>query len=284
MRFGEYEIVERVGIEGEGFDAVARDASGREVRLWVGRPGSGLGGLSPSDLKQSLGRVFHTSLPRLLGAEVIEDRAVIVTAPYHGRRLHERLREGPLDPPEALDLVKSVGAGLAKAHRAGVVHGAVAASEILLSDDGRTVLLHVGFAPFLATRDARAPEDEGRPEGSPSGDVFGLARVLFECLSGRDPFAGGAGSVFRDPARPDPEEISDVFPEGLRRFLARALMADRASRVHRAEELAGDIGVIRASWGPYGPRTERPARGPGNRRLVFALIVGAAIALWVVRG
>jgi hypothetical protein len=107
---------------------------------------------------------------------------------------------------------------------------------------------------------------------------------LFDGLSGRDPFAGGAGSVFRDPARPAPEEISDVFPEGLRRFLARALMADRASRVHRAEELAGDIGVIRASWGPHGARTERPARGPGNQRLVFTLIVGAAIALWVVRG
>jgi serine/threonine protein kinase len=276
VRFGTYEILERREIEGEGFDALARAADGDEVRLWAGRPGSGTvpGSVALDEQRGRLAKIYHAALPRVLGAEVIEDRAVLVTAPYRGRLLADRLGEGPLESAAALELVKSVGAGLAKAHARDVVHGAVGPTEILLGDDGRTLLLHVGLGPFLGSREPRAPAGEVPADD----DVFGLVRVLFECLSGRDGFSAG---VFLDPARPDPEEMDPSLPEGLRRLVARALLQEPATRLRRAEELAGDLGVIRASWG------QKPARPAGRFRVRLGVVLvglGVAIGLWAAWG
>ena len=276
MRFGSYELLERREIEGEGFDALARDNDGTEVRIWAGRPGSGTdpGPAGLDEQRRRIAKLYHASLPRLLDAEVIEDRAVLVTAQYRGQLLADRLREGPLEPPVALDLVRSVGAGLAKAHSREVVHGAVGPDEILLSDDGRTLLLHVGLAPFLGARAPRAPAGETPADG----DVFGLVRTLFECLSGRDAYSAG---LFRNPARPDPEEMDPALPEGLRRLIARALLEEPGARLRRADELAGDLGVIRASWGTKAPAPRARFRG----RLAVGLVgLAVGFGLWAAWG
>jgi serine/threonine protein kinase len=275
-RFGAWEILERRGIPGGGFDALARDATGREVRLWAGRPGSGTAsgpGPTPPAASAALSKVYHASLPRVIAGAVAEDRAVLAVAPYRGRTLEERLLEGPLPVPEALDAVRTVAAGLVKAHRAGATHGALDAGEILLAEDGRTLLLHVGFGAFLGPRPPRAPEDaaEGpRPEAS---DVFGLSRVLLECLLGRDPVEPGGGL--------GPGALPPEWPEGLRRFLARSVSADATRRIHRAEEFAGDLAVIRASWEASSARGGAAPAGP-DRRIVLAAglagIVAAALA------
>jgi serine/threonine-protein kinase len=274
-RFGDWEILDRFDMEGDGFDALARDARGHEVRLWVGRAGSAAGGgPGPGEAAAALRKVYHSSLPRIVSHAAVEGRAVLAVTPYRGRTLADRLGEGTLPVPEALDVVRTVAAGLVKAHRAGARHGAVRPEEILLADDGRTLLLHVGFGDFLGPREPRAPEDPAagpRPEAS---DVFGLSRTLLVALLGRDPVPPGGGL----PADALPAD----WPEGLRRFVSRSVAADPRRRIHRAEEFAGDLAVIRASW-------EAPRAAPGGGRRAadprwilaggLAAIVAAALAI-----
>jgi serine/threonine protein kinase len=260
VRFGRFEIIDRFDIAGAGFDALAR-VDGRDVRLWVGAPGSGAPGAEAAAdaLRKRLATIYHASLPTVLGAEVVEGREALLFQPYRGRRLAQVLAEGRLEPSAAIDVVRAVGAGLVKAHRAGVSHGAITADEIFRSEDGRTLLLHLGWGPFLAPRPPRAPEDLGT-EGTEAGDVFALARVLVECLEGQDPFPGGPeglAALAAGPAR-DPASFSPELPEGLRRLLARALHPDPARRMRRAEELAGDLGVLRASWDSLSQAPPRP--------------------------
>lgn len=261
-RFGGYEIRERSDTGGGGFDALARGADGRDVRLWVGCAGSGAPGSgrpAPDRIREALAGVYQAGLPRVLGAEIIEDRAVLVVQPYRGETLAERTRSAVLEPIEAIDRIRGVAAALVKAHRAGVTHGAITAGEILLADDGRTLLLHLGLAPLVGER-------AGVPAApTEAGDVFALAGVLHRCLIG----PGAA-------PHPTEETLPSDLPQGLRRLLARALHADPARRLRRAEELAGDLAVIRASWGSTRPARRHPARlavGLGAAGLIGAVLV-----------
>lgn len=268
-RFGAWEILAQEEIEGGGLDALARDAQGRDVRLWVGRPGSGAA--RPDEVVAALAKVYHSSIPRVIAAAEVDGRAVLAVTPYRGRTLEQRLREGPLPVPEALDVARTVAAGLGKAHRAGVIHGAVRTREIFLADDGRTLLLHVGFGGFLGPREPRAPEDPAAGARTEASDVFGLSRALLESLLGRDPVPAAGGLP---PATVPPE-----WPEGLRRFLARSVSAEAGRRIHRAEEFAGDLAVIRASWDDSSAGAPATAPAPGvDRRLILAGGVGAIVA------
>jgi serine/threonine protein kinase len=272
---GDYEVLAERDISGGGLDLRVRGSGGREFRLWVGCPGSGEGN-DPQELQARLARVYHTSLPRVLGSEVIEGRAVLRLEAYHGETLRDRLAGAALSTPEALDVARSIAAGLVKAHAKGLEHGAITADEILLSEDGRTLLLHVGFAPFLAARPSLAPSPD---PALGAGDVFALSRVLVEALEGRDPFDGS--DSFLAGAR-DEHGFDPALPEGLRRLLARAISPDPDRRMTRAEELAGDLGVLRASWDSIvaSGSGDRPARRPGILA-ILALVAVLLGALWV---
>jgi serine/threonine-protein kinase len=271
---GGYEVLEERPIPGGGRDVLARDGNGKEVRLWVGAPGSGEGA-DPADLQRRLARVYHSGLPRVLGSEVLDGRAVLRLEAYRGETLAERFAAGPIAPPDALDLARSVAAALVKAHAKGIEHGAVTADDVLLAADGRTLLLRVGFGPFLDERPAVAPVPD--PVFG-AGDVFAVARLLVRALEGRDPFEGAATleAGVRDEHGFDPS-----LPQGLRRLLARAISPDPARRMIRAEELAGDLGVLRASWDSI-VASEAPLRRPRGMRLLGWILAGF-VAMIVLR-
>jgi serine/threonine protein kinase len=282
MTFGTYTIASRRETAGGGFDAVATDASGKSVCLWVGAEGrtAAPDGTGPDALLKTLARVYHSSLPRPLAAEVIDDRAVLTFAAYDGRLLSEVLGGGPVDVPDAIDRVRTVAGALVKAHRAGVVHGAIDAGEILLAGDGRTLLLHLGFSRFLEERGPRAPEDLDAPP-TDSSDVFALSRILVRCVDGEDPVP--SPEALRGLPVRDAESFPAHLPQGLRRLLARAIHPDPARRLARAEELTGDLAVIRGSWDAAEAAEARKAAS-GRRRARFrwvypALLVAVGVAL-----
>jgi serine/threonine protein kinase len=289
LRFGPFEITERRAVAGGGFDASARDESGKDVCLWVGCAGSAARAAELESLRRRLAVVYHASLPRVLGTAIAEDRACLVLAPYAGPRLDDALAGGPLPPPDAIDLVRAVAAGLVKAHKAAVPHGALTAGEIVLAEDGRALLLHLGWGPFLEPREPRAPEDLAAPGGSEGGDVFALARLLVQCLEGADPVPPGRDALAAFASGAAPARTADSFapslPEGLRRLLARALHPDPQRRMRRAEELAGDLGVLRASWDSLHappPRPSIPFPPLLNPGVLAALALGLGVAALVL--
>jgi len=289
-RFGDFEILERREADGGGFDARARGSDGKEVCLWVGAPGraEGGGGAELAAVRAALAKVYHAGVPRVLGHEVVEGRAVLIVQAYRGATLAERLAGAPLGDTESLDVARGVAAALQKAHAAGVVHGAVGPGEIVLAEDGRTLLIHPGFGPFLEPRRPRAPEDLEPPHASESGDVFGLARALVRCLTGEDPLERAdpeaEARALREGLAVTEESFPPRLPQGLRRFLARSVHPDAARRVHRAEEFAGDLAVIRASWDSLQPvASPSPGRLPRRIALPVALVVVATLLVLSMR-
>lgn len=147
-------------------------------------------------------------------AVVTDDEAgdFIVMAFVEGETLAARLSRGPLTPDETRALLVPLLEALGTAHRAGVVHRDIKPQNIVLTPGGLPKLLDFGIATRIESEGATgnattasqstgagdivgtlaymSPEQvQGRTVDARS-DLFSMGCVLYECLTGRRPFAG----------------------------------------------------------------------------------------------
>ena len=175
-----------------------------------------------------------------------------------GRDLRELLRrEGALSPERAVAILAGIAGALDAAHARGILHRDVKPGNVLLAADGsgdHAYLADFGLATVarshgltrtgevLGTIDYISPEQaRGEPLDARS-DVFSLAAVLFECLTGVAPFrrASELASLTArlDGPAPAASSLRSDLPEGLDAVLARGLARDPAERYPSAGALA----------------------------------------------
>ncbi|PRQ02552.1 Serine/threonine-protein kinase PknL [Enhygromyxa salina] len=179
-------------------------------------------------------------------------------------------------PLAAVEVTLQVAAGLQAAHEAGVIHRDLKPSNIMIEASGRVVITDFGIARtseaegqsqtggVLGTPAYMAPEQvEGKPV-DPRTDVYALALILVEMLTGKLPFSGG--NVFAVAmARLNPElpelRASGRIPEPLIGPIERALCRDPEGRfrsaaafaraLERVRELLGDQTLAGAELGGW---------------------------------
>jgi serine/threonine-protein kinase len=118
-----------------------------------------------------------------------------------GQTLHDLLKRGPLDPTRAVSIVSQVAAALDSAHAAGLIHRDVKPHNIVVTPDDFPYLVDFGIASAIGesgltmtgtqvgTYNYMAPERFGNQPATAAVDVYALACVLYECLTGDTPFA-----------------------------------------------------------------------------------------------
>ncbi|MGW0182650.1 serine/threonine-protein kinase [Nocardia sp. NPDC003345] len=162
-------------------------------------------------------------------------------------------RTGPLTPDRAVHIVEQIAAALEAAHADGVVHRDVKPSNILLAEHDFAYLIDFGIAratsdtgltttgTTIGTVAYMAPERFSAGRADARSDVYALACVLYECLTGGTPFPGDAleqqiaAHLTVDPPRP-----SATRPD-LRPFdtvIAHGMDKDPDRRPATARELA----------------------------------------------
>jgi eukaryotic-like serine/threonine-protein kinase len=217
----------------------------------------------------------------------------VVMELVEGTTLRQRLDdEGCLDVQFVVHVGQAVAMALDTAHRAGIIHRDVKPGNILLGNDGRVVLTDFGIATTTAGGDLTSndvmmgtakylsPEHvQGRPLDGRS-DLYALAIVLYECLTGSVPFSGETDAstalarVTRD-ATP-PSSLRPSLPPALNDLLVRTLARDSAERPASAadfrDELVGAV-VLPHPSGPAGPPTQPIARvGPDPSRADLTVV------------
>ncbi|HEV2249477.1 MAG TPA: protein kinase [Candidatus Limnocylindria bacterium] len=126
--------------------------------------------------------------------------AFIVMEDVRGRSLRDIVAErGALPAPEVATLIRQVAGALDATHRSGLVHLDVKPANVIVDDAGNAKLTDFGIARAARDSEERelvgtaryiAPERvEGRPV-TPRTDVYGLALVAYELLTGQPAFAG----------------------------------------------------------------------------------------------
>jgi serine/threonine-protein kinase len=176
-------------------------------------------------------RIRHPNVARVYEvSETPDGIAYVVVEALSGDRLSEILAaRGALHFQEAVDVCLQAAAGLSAAHEAGIIHGSVSPSTILLThgETGRRPVKLIGFAlvaPPAASSGYACPERcSGRPPDELS-DIFALGAVLHHALTGAPP--GG-----RSARRPIPKPVRGVIRKALavspaRRFQTISEFAD----------------------------------------------------------
>lgn len=251
---------------------------------------------------------------------------VIVMEYVEGQTLRDLIRaDGPLSAERALPILAGVAAALDAVHDQGVVHRDVKPANILLGRDGRVKLADLGIAAVedntrittsgevVGTFRYMAPEQlEGRPS-SPAIDIYALAAVAFEALTGEkargepNPLALAHAIATRPP--PDLRTHLAHAPAAAATVLQRGMAADPARRPRSASELIGRLRAAfdpntteadavaaiaaAASVHPTPPMVVTPTVEPGRRRpgaLAWALlamllfVAGVVVAIVLATG
>lgn len=108
----------------------------------------------------------------------------------------------PMEPARAVSLIEQVGMALDAAHKVGLVHRDVKPSNILITDNDFVYLIDFGLArcaddvgittagSTVGTLAYMAPERFEGGKADPRSDIYALACVLYECLTGVRPYPG----------------------------------------------------------------------------------------------
>src|ERR1700752_3539683 len=163
-------------------------------------------------------------------------------------------RYGPLTPPRAVAIITQIASALDAAHAAGVMHRDVKPPNILVTRDDFAYLVDFGIAS--ATTDEKltqlgtavgtwkymAPERFSNAEVTYRADIYALACVLYECLTGSPPYksdsAGTLVTAHLNEPIPQPSTTRPGVPRALDTVIARGMAKRPEDRYASAGDLA----------------------------------------------
>ncbi|GAA1392302.1 hypothetical protein GCM10009613_36680 [Pseudonocardia kongjuensis] len=206
--------------------------------------------------------------------------AYLVMELVRGEPLSTRIGRGPIPADEALDILEQAARALHAAHERGFVHRDVKPGNILLRTDGIVKLTDFGIAKaadavpvtrsgmVMGTAHYIAPEQASGEEAGPSGDVYSLGVVGYECLAGVRPFrAESAVAVAMMQVRDEPPPLPGEIPERVRELIASVLVKDPTERYADGAEFADAVAAVRRGHRPPPAGIPAPAGdAPGFRR------------------
>ena len=202
----------------------------------------------------------HRHLVKILDLGEVDGRIYIVTRLLSGAGLLTYANENRELPIAAkLGILAQAAEGLAFVHSRDIRHGAIKPGNIFVDASGDVTLLDLGIAKWESLILAAGARPEGlqpnyfAPEqilGQPcdsKSDLFSLALVSYEFLTGRYPFQVPASLIPREIVHSEPEPlraVSPEMPEELEQLLIRGLKKKPEERLETAEEFAATLYVI----------------------------------------
>ena len=244
--------------------------------------------LRESELAASLD---HPSVIPIYDAGEVDGQLYIAMRYVEGSDLRALLlSEGKLEPERTLRVLRPVADALDYAHAHGLVHRDVKPGNILLAADGPVYLSDFGLTrrvdegaslteagELVGSIDYAAPEqiEGGAVDGR--SDIYSLACVFYECLTGSIPFPRDSAMAklwahLRD-APPAPSAVNPTLSTELDAVLARGLAKQPNDRYKTATELVEDLqGVVTVDSGAAVPTRKR-------RRTLLVLGLGAFAAI-----
>lgn len=199
----------------------------------------------------SAGRLIHPNIVTVLDAGIVDGRPFVVMELVEGPSMRARLSRGPLAISDCQRVANQLADALSVAHRQRIIHGDIRPENVLVDEHGNAKLSDFGFVRAAVATDVtllgtvqRAayvpPEHAIRGDTDERVDVYSLAVVIYEMLTGATPRAGADV-----PTRSRLTQVAPVpvrrrrpdVPAHLDRALWRALEPDVNQRIGTADEL-----------------------------------------------
>ncbi len=255
-----FRIVRELAQGGMGVVFEAQDEKlGRRIALKCAK--AGFGHELPPEVRHAT-EVSHPNVCKIYEIHTATIRQQIVdfiTMEFlEGETLSSRLQGGSIAGGEAIAIARQLAAGVAEAHRNGVIHGDIKSNNVILSktiDGGlRAVITDFGLARRQGSRSRgiwgtpgyMAPELWLGEQPSVASDIYALGVVLFEMATGKVPSHSKTSqapvntlkaTAWLDAVRRKPPPVSRQWD----RILGRCLDPDPKKRFKTADELAAAL-------------------------------------------
>jgi serine/threonine protein kinase len=266
-----YRLIERLGAGGFGVVWRAHDELlHREVavkRIWIGPEGDG-----ERATREALAaaRLSHPAIVALYEACVVEDACYLISELVEGETLARLIADGQASDEEVLEVGLALTGALAHAHARGVIHRDIKPQNVLIPDRARgsgeaAKLTDFGGASLvgedaltrtgdvLGTLAYMAPEQSEGAEVGEEADLYALALVIYEALSGVHPVRGSTPAATARRIGTDLERLARH-----RRDLPRALTDALDLALAPSPLQRGTIEDLRVAF------EEALERGPGR--------------------
>jgi serine/threonine protein kinase len=317
-RVGPYEIVAPLGAGGMGEVYRARDTRlGRDVALKALPAAFAQDPARVARFEREaklLASLSHPNIAVVFGLEEVDGARYLAMELIEGETLADRLAHGALRSSEALEVLRQIAAGLEAAHESDVVHRDLKPGNVMITPAGDVKVLDFGLARSIAsdrtgsdpglsasptmtfaatnagvilgTAAYMSPEQARGRAVDKRTDVWSFGCVMFECLTGRQAFAGETVSdiVARIlQGEPEWDALPGSTPERLRALLARCLEKDAKRRLRDIGdarfEIEDLIALRKSSSGEAGVATAGRARTVPWPVIALAAVLVAAAAL-----
>jgi serine/threonine protein kinase len=204
-------------------------------------------------------RLSHPNLVNVFDQGTDGQTTFLVMEYVSGITLRDALKEyGPLPAIRALEMLAQILSGLAAAHRAGILHRDLKPDNVLLADDGRVKLGDFGLAraiseqtnggDLVGTIAYLSPELVTRGQADARSDVYAAGILLFELLTGRQPFEGEqAVQIAYQHANstvPAPSTLAPETPQAIDKLVAWSAAKDPNDRPTDAGQLLTKVNLL----------------------------------------
>jgi serine/threonine-protein kinase len=205
--FGRYRLIELLGRGGMGEVWRAHDTAtnNRTVAIKLLPPQLAADRTFVARFRREADAAAGLNNPHIIPIHTygeIDGRLYVDMRLVEGRDLEQVVAGGPLEPGRAVRIVEQVAKALHAAHKIGLVHRDVKPSNILLDEDDFAYLIDFGIArgadetgltgsgSIIGSWHYMSPERLQAGEVDARSDVYALACVLYECLTGNTPYPG----------------------------------------------------------------------------------------------
>ena len=260
MDIENFEILKEVGRGGYGIVYKAHDrVLNRMVAVKVLHPLLVMDEVLISKFKteaQIAAKLEHPNLVQIYEFAENDGRAYFVMSYMSGGSLKDLLvKNGALPIDRALDILEEIGKGLSYAHSLNIVHRDLKPGNILFDDKGIVHVSDLGLAKIIqndgsismsgpgtigGTPSYMAPEIWRTKEATPATDVYSLACILVEMISGQLLFTGGSIPEIM-LKHFEPLELPPQLPPEWKAILTKALEKDSEDRYQKVDDFVSDL-------------------------------------------
>ena len=269
-KLGRYEIRSRLGSGGMGEVYLADDTQlGRRVAIKL-LPSALVAddGANKRLIKEAraAAALDHPNICSIYEVSEVDGRSFIAMQYLEGNTLDDRIKGKPIALKETLAIASQVAGALSEAHSHNLIHRDIKPANIMITSRGQAKVMDFGLArviagvagsesetlsmqttpgtilgtvPYMSPEQARGEVLDGR------SDLFSFGAVLYEMLSGRQPFASGsAAETISAILNEDPPMLlryAPDLPDELQRIVRKCLEKDRDLRYQHAAEVCIDI-------------------------------------------
>lgn len=309
LKIGRYEIQREIGRGGMAVVFLARDPRlDRVVALKLIRSGAFPDEHAASMMERfrreakALAKLNHPNIVKVLDYGDYQGAPFLVMEYLEGGTLKDIKK--PIRVDAAVRLIRPVAEALRYVHHEGLLHRDVKPSNIMITNDRRVVLTDFGIAKWIhgegelrtltgtgvgiGTPEYMAPEQGRGKQVDERSDLYALAIVLYELVTGVKPFHGDTAiEVLVKQATepiPDPRQFVPELPDAVVRFLFKALAKRADDRYSSMHEFLHELTVFQAGTTVVNspPRPIPFSSASGRRNWDWKMTLMALIALCVL--